>query len=229
MQTIEATGLPLLLPGRKVERERVRYLIAKAARDFADLVKNASLDVADCETLREGQFGETHFEGYIDALLVDASGKNYVIDHKWATKHRYRAEEMEHGHHLQLAAYSWLQSCLTGAFPEAGYYMIRQRRLLFTDSQPFSTAQHVSSDSLQVIWDKIVQSYNRELQQLTDGWICASGVSPETPVPADLKQLEMRLTGHGIATRCGAIHSSHGRDNLTSFITRNRDGSLRER
>jgi hypothetical protein len=75
------------------------------------------------------------------------------------------------------------QSCITGAFPEAGYYMIRQRRLLFTEPQPFAAAQHVPSLPPRKIWENTARSYDRALDTLAKGGICAAGVSPETSVP----------------------------------------------
>lgn len=181
-ELVATIGLPLLQRGRNVERESAKRLLTLAAQHFSKIIRDSDLDVVACEARKEATFGEGKFVGDVDVLLKTKDGSPIIVDYKWSKRIRYRIEEIEKSQHLQLAAYSWLESISTGAFAHAGYYMLRQRRLLHCGEGQLKIGEHMASPPLENIWQSIEAAYRSAIGSLHEGSICATGV-PETETP----------------------------------------------
>jgi len=176
-ELVETVGLPLLLRGSTLERQNARRLLVESASEFARLLAAAGWHVDGCEVHKEATFGEGTFIGDLDIVLKDMSGNSFIIDYKWSDGLKYRISEMENSHHLQLAAYAWLESFDTNKFGRVGYYMLRQRRLLHCGDAVLSVGQQVESLPLAEIWKNAGIDYLTAVGQLVDGSICATGVA----------------------------------------------------
>ncbi|MEW6499799.1 MAG: PD-(D/E)XK nuclease family protein, partial [Cyanobacteriota bacterium] len=80
---VASVGLPLLAPGRNVERNSVRRSIIESAKSFMQLLDDEQLIVESCESRKERAFGDGKFVGTIDILLRNLVGARVVVDHKW--------------------------------------------------------------------------------------------------------------------------------------------------
>ena len=123
---------PFLMPGRNRDRDEVQRHITDAAAELFKLMRNTRLSVVSAEQLHEGVLDEkTSLIGFIDLLLQTESHSPVVVDLKWSNNDRYRREEIAEGRPVQLATYSHLvKGGGHGAQPPAGYFMLKQQRLL---------------------------------------------------------------------------------------------------
>ena len=174
---VETVGLPLLLPGKNLERQNAKRLIVESAVEFARLLTSAGLIPEGCEVHKEATFGQGNFIGDLDIVLKDSSGNSFIVDYKWSRGLKYKISEISKAHQLQLAAYAWLESIDTNQFGRVGYYMLRQKRLLHCGDTPLSIGQQVLSLPVAEIWQNAESDYQTILGQLGEGSICASGVT----------------------------------------------------
>jgi ATP-dependent helicase/nuclease subunit B len=183
-ELVETVGLPLLLRGKNLERENAKRLLVDSVNEFGRLLRAAGLQVDGCEMHKEAAFGQGVFIGDLDILLKDKSGNSFIVDYKWNQGIKYRISEIEKAHHLQLAAYAWLESIETNKFGRVGYYMMRQRRLIHCGDTSLSIGQQVDSLPLAEIWENAENEFLSSIGLLSDGSICASGVQTDEAMPS---------------------------------------------
>lgn len=200
---------PLLLSGQTLERERARTSIAAAARTLATLITGAGLTVQACEERRDIVMPDgTKLGGIIDMLLVDAQGRPIIFDLKWSSRDTYHHAAIAEGRPIQLAVYSRLMAGQQTAVP-AGYFMIKQRNLLFTAAAPFPVGTHVpGSNDLHTVWHNTWESRRRALDRLRSGVVHATGVpdadgkGPADPTDPLILEPSCRFCDYG--RLCGA-------------------------
>ena len=177
---------PLLRVGNSVEYQRAKVGVVDAIRQFVIIISNAGLTMRGCEQEIEVPFEPGQkFKGFLDLALEDARGNSIIIDLKWSKQDRYRRDEVQEGRALQLAAYAWLEE-QSGRHPiGAGYFMMRQQTLLFTEPVPFSKAHHVPGSDLQQTWRDLRQAYVQRMAQLEAGELIVKGV------PADQEDTDV--------------------------------------
>jgi hypothetical protein len=183
-ELVETVGLPLLLRGKNLERQNAKRLLVESANDFGRLLTAAGLQVDGCEINKEGAFGQGAFVGDLDILLKDKGGNSFIVDYKWSHGINYRISEIEKAHHLQLAAYAWLESIETNKFGRVGYYLMRQRRLIHCGDTSLLIGQQVDSLPLAEIWKNAENEFLSIIEQLKDGSICAKGVQSDEAMPS---------------------------------------------
>ena len=167
----------LLLPGQAMMHERAVANIKASIVQLMTLIGQAGLRVAGCEMPVTGRLAVDgpDITGRLDLLLQDSKGRSIVLDLKWANKADYRREELASDKAIQLAVYAATQSDCEGA----GYYMLAQRRLLFSTQAPFPEACHVSGSNLARIARNLADGFTSRMSDFADGNIIAAGVEGE--------------------------------------------------
>ena len=142
------------------------------------ILNTCGLSVAATERPLECSLdNQSDLAGIVDVELTDRDGRPAVVDLKWSNRDRYRREEIAEGRPVQLAAYARLVKGEDGAaLPPAGYFMIKQRRLLAVDSAPFPVESRIEGNGLDSVWDAIIEVRNRTLEEMGAGHVVAAGV-----------------------------------------------------
>jgi len=167
-------ALPLLLPGRIVERTQIRKAVSDAIFDFQEMITREGFRVTETELRRRKGLLAGDLVGQLDLILQGANLNEYVVDFKWARNLKYKRDEIKEGRHLQLAIYALLQG---DELPvDAGYYMVKQKRLLSATSLLFPSEDVGSPISLEELWNSAITTYKTESEALSNGVVCAKGV-----------------------------------------------------
>lgn len=173
-------ALPLLLPGRIVERTHIRKALADAIFDFEEMISREGFRITETELRRrKSLLTSGELVGQLDLVLQGANLNEYVVDFKWAGNLKYKRDEIKEGRHLQLAVYAILQK---NELPvDAGYYMVKQKRLLSATSLQFPSEYVGSPMSLDELWNSAITTYEVESEILSKGLVCAKGVDVMHP------------------------------------------------
>lgn len=166
---------PLALPGREVIRYRAAQDIADAIRTLAELLEQARVRVIGCEVERQMPLGDCELLGRLDLVCETPDRQRAVVDLKWTKNSRFREAELSEGRSVQLATYAKLATAESEAFSSAGYFMLRQKRLLFRGQQPFPEDTWIEGPPLDVVWQSVNDARLQILQRLVDGEITAEG------------------------------------------------------
>ena len=174
-------GSPLLLPGRRLDQEDVRRNTISTAVALSGVLDTCGLSVAATERRRECSLdNQTDLAGIVDVELTDRDGRPAVVELKWSNHDRYHREEIAEGRPVQLAVYARLVKGEGGdALPPSTYFMIKQRRLLAVDSDPFPVESRIEGKGLDSVWDAVVEFRNRALEGMGAGRVVAAGVETE--------------------------------------------------
>ena len=177
-QMLPELASPLLLPGRVRDREDVRRNTTESAVALVGLLAACGLSVAATERRHECRLdGRTNLGGIVDLQLTTQDGRPAIVDLKWSNTDRYRRAEIAEARPVQLATYArLLKGKGSDSFPPAAYYMIKQRRLLAVDAQPFPAQFQIDGSDLASVWDAIVRVRKRTLGELAAGRVVATGV-----------------------------------------------------
>lgn len=199
---------PICQPGAAVSYRRARAAVREAMRMLVGEITAAGLHVRATEgyvtgTFRSGQ----KLQGYLDLVLSDAHKRSIILDLKWSRSDRYRAQEIRENRALQLAGYTALEESNGRHVAGAGYFMLGQQRLLFTEPVPFGESHHVAGTSLHSLWDTIVNAYSEHIQAVEAGRLTARGVETdddppeEEPNPTPAFEAPCRFCDYGVL--CG--------------------------
>ena len=173
-------GSPLLLPGQVRHRDELRRNTIESAVVLVAIMRGAGLSVSSTEQgLTCNLDDETELVGTLDLKLATRQGSPVIMDLKWANRAKYRQAEIEHGRPVQLATYARLLRGGSNDFPPAGYFMIKQRRMLAVDAEPFPRHVRIDGSDLQSVWGAIVEVRKRILDELAGGRVIATGVETE--------------------------------------------------
>jgi hypothetical protein len=168
-------ALPLLLPGRMVERTHVRKALSDAIFNFQTMVCNSGFHVLQTEVRQRTSLLGGELVGQLDLVLQDEKSHQYVVDFKWARNLKYKRDEIKQGRHLQLAIYATLQR-IGENIVDAGYYMLKQKRLLSASSLLFPSEDVGSPITLEGLWNTAIATCKTEFEALSNGVVCAKGI-----------------------------------------------------
>jgi hypothetical protein len=204
------SAAPLLRPGYTVEYERAKARVSDSIRLLVQMIADAGLRVRGVEEEVVVPFAPGQdFGGYLDLVLEDEKGRSVILDLKWSSRDKYRREEVQEGRALQLAAYTWLEEQAGRTSLGAGYFMLRQQSLLFTESHPFSASHHVPGSDLKQTWTTLRAAYDRRMEQLEQGDILVKGVpagAEETDIDP-MPQVEPGCRFCDYSSLCGATNA----------------------
>ena len=174
-------GSPLLLPGRLREREDLVRNTVESAVVLVGILKNRGLSVSATERSISCPLDErSELQGIVDLELVSADGRPAIVDLKWSDRDRYRRQEISEARPVQLAAYArLLQGGEMHRFPPGAYFMIKQRRLLAVDAEPFPPEFRIEGTDLSDVWGAVMEVRDGALRELAAGRVVARGVDPD--------------------------------------------------
>ncbi len=180
-------GSPLLLPGRLREREDLLRNTIESAVVLVGILKNRGLSVHATERSVSSPLDErSELQGIVDLELVSADGRPAIVDLKWSERDRYRRQEISEARPVQLAVYArLLQGGETQRFPPGAYFMIKQRRLLAVDAEPFPPELRIEGSDLSEVWDAVMAVRGGALRELAAGRVVATGVEPDDGADSD--------------------------------------------
>jgi ATP-dependent helicase/nuclease subunit B len=145
-RSVAGEAATLLRPGRDLELRRARDTIAAAARGLVQTLAEAGLRPIGKETATRGTLAGQPWKGSADLVLEGPRGKA-VLDLKQGGA-AYRKEALAKGAALQLALYAQGLATPAGALPPAGFFIVRDQRLLTVDGDAFTGAETVEGPSL---------------------------------------------------------------------------------
>ncbi|MBX9685304.1 MAG: PD-(D/E)XK nuclease family protein [Candidatus Obscuribacterales bacterium] len=174
-------ALPLMKASMSLQVRRFRESLRKSVSLLVSLLNEAELKVIACELSGAKSFLDSQFVGSVDLVCRNREGQIQIIDLKWTKNSKYRRAEMQEGKALQLAAYSWLlgdEMQISGA----GYFMLKQSTLYFTEDSPFPSNYYVPGSDLLVTWDAAIKKYSSGFEQILSGFLVARGLEDSTCV-----------------------------------------------
>ncbi len=142
---VAAEAAPLVRPGREVERDAARTLVGGAAAALLRHVKAGGWTARATEEEVSGTFAGKLVDGRID-LVLEKAGKQAVVDFKLSGG-KYRRDELEQGHALQLALYAAMLKKGGDALPPSGYLTLDDGQLLTVHPQAFPGATVIDGPS----------------------------------------------------------------------------------
>ncbi|AGA32925.1 hypothetical protein TVNIR_1252 [Thioalkalivibrio nitratireducens DSM 14787] len=138
-ELLEREGANLHLPGRQREAEELRWVAERALWTLLQHLHSSSATSVRIGESVLGSFSGGRFTGRIDLLAVDANGHEAVVDLKWS-RAKARCEELRGDRQLQLAIYAQLRQQVSGRWPDEGYFVLNEARLLAQSARRFPDA-----------------------------------------------------------------------------------------
>lgn len=178
---------PLLLPGYARELAFARQRVPDALASLSAILARGGAAVVGLEVEHERDFGTVKVASRIDLVVRGPDGRQAIVDLKWTEKgasaHR---DKLAEGRAIQLATYSRLVEP-DGAGAPAGYYLLRQGRLLAEAGSPLAHEEIMVSRGLADTWDAIAQDSVRLTALAGSGHGIAVGISgADEHLPANL-------------------------------------------
>lgn len=137
-------GANLFQPGKGAERENFISTAKRSVTTLCTHLRNASVVKIEMEAVAKGQFAGGDLGGYIDMLLTNDRGEQAVLDLKWGGG-KYRQEDLKKNTAMQLVTYSYLKR-QGSVWPQVGYFVLSEARLLSQSSQFFKSAEVCDPD-----------------------------------------------------------------------------------
>lgn len=177
---------PLLLPGRASELAFARDRIPDALAVLAGFLARGRFVVEGVETEHERRLGPARVAGRVDLLVRGPDGRRAVVDLKWTRNGAgARRRELAEGRAIQLATYARLVET-DGAPAAAGYFLLRQRRLLAEEGSPLAAEGIRVARGLGRTWDAAARDGGRLRALAGMGTGVAAGIAgAEKRLPDD--------------------------------------------
>lgn len=145
-RSVAGEAATFLRPGRELDRTRARDTIASAARALVEALAESGLRPVGAETPTAGVLSGHPWRGSADLVLDGPRGKA-ILDLKQGGT-AYRKDALAKGEALQLALYAQGLADPPGDLPPAGFFIVRDRRLLTVDGEAFTSAEAIEGPSL---------------------------------------------------------------------------------
>jgi ATP-dependent helicase/nuclease subunit B len=172
---VDEMASPLRLPGAAADYARALSRLPVAmetlARGLADLgatVIGAEVERDAADALAPG----VALNGRLDLLVGAATGEPAVLDMKWSRTDRYRREEIQQGHSVQLAVYGRILGT-EGAPAPGAYFMLSQARLLPAGDNLFGPSGGSGAPGLAEVWSNTQASWQARMDHLDGGRVAA--------------------------------------------------------
>ncbi|KAB1068577.1 PD-(D/E)XK nuclease family protein [Methylobacterium planeticum] len=178
---------PLLLPGHARELAFARQRIPDALASLSSILARGRFAIEGLEVEHERDFGMVKVASRIDLVVRGPDGARAIIDLKWtengATARHY---ELAEGRAIQLATYGRLVDP-DGAGAPAGYFLLRQQRLLAEEGSPLAHEEITVTRGLADTWDAVARDSARLAALAGSGRGIAAGVAgAQEHLPEDL-------------------------------------------
>ena len=162
----------LFLPGHEDLRASALSTTALAARELFRRIDGMGLEVHQVEQPVEAKLFKNDLRGTPDLVL---GARRVVIDLKWSGD-THRAQTLESGTALQLAAYSYLvRENATDAFPPTAYFIMRSRRLMTTEPHRLGDGERIEGPPVEETWLRVHNATRARFLELYRGHARAPG------------------------------------------------------
>jgi hypothetical protein len=184
-ERIDEIAAPLRLPEHAAALSEAAQRMPLAMAALARTLKANDLVVDAVETEVSGNFGDAlAMRGVIDMLARDRQGASVILDQKWSRREKYRVEELEKGHAVQLATYRALLGRPDVA--GAGYFMLRQGQFVTLEDSGLA-GRAVKGPDLDETWFNVAESWRVLRAAGEAGALVACGVEgSEQLLPEEL-------------------------------------------
>jgi hypothetical protein len=167
---------PLLMPGKSLERTRLRRAIKDAALHLSYVLAEGEYAAIECETEHSASKDGLTLRGRTDVLISDYRGYDIVLDLKLARTTLYHRKSLSEGKAIQLAAYSWMVESERQRPSVAAYYMLAQKQLLGSAKEPLAEHTYVQGPPLSRTFETLVANYLTHLKHINSGSVYATGI-----------------------------------------------------
>lgn len=178
---IQQIALPLAQPGKQVERMKFEEKMLAALDALFKSMVAANIRTVHSERNFTYNDSLCQLTSEIDLFCELDDGRFAIIDMKWGSYEKYRAE-LKAGRPLQLATYAYIAersptepaAVRFGQFADAGYFILSLAELLCTNNLTFPTATVVQPDELtsfKLTWQQLEKTLRWRLAQLQQGQI----------------------------------------------------------
>jgi len=160
-QVIETEGAVLLMHGRRTDYEGLRYRLRRALMTLLAQLKAAGVANVQSELELKGHYPGGEILGYADLVLTNRDGKRAIVDMKWGGAKKY-AGKLAENTHLQLGIYAELLRQQTGAWPDLGYYILAEAKLIAQHDEYFPDGGKVNKkieESTPHLWERFKKSH----------------------------------------------------------------------
>ncbi len=173
-EVVAEEGAVLLMAGRRGDYERLRLILECAIHEIQRQFMAAGIDLVQPERDLAGTFPGGELEGKADLVVRNTSGRQAIIDMKWAGANGHQERLAKH-RHLQLALYAEMLRQETGACPGVSYFVLEVARLLAPNTGFFPEARSVRSriteDAPPELWDQFLSAWKWRRSQIDGGKI----------------------------------------------------------
>ena len=172
-KVVEAQGAVLLMHGRRSDYEGLRYRLGRALKNLLVQLKSANISTVQSELELKGSYSGGKILGYADLVLTNEQGQHAIVDMKWGGKKKY-TEKMTENTHLQLGIYAELLRQQTGTWPEVGYYILAESKLITQHDHYFPDASIVNKsidESTPHLWERFKATHSWRSELMQDGMI----------------------------------------------------------
>lgn len=172
-KVVETQGAVLLMHGRRSDYEGLRYSLRRAIKNLMIQLKSANISTVQSELELKGSYSGGEILGYADLVLTNAQGHHAIVDMKWGGKSKY-TKKMTENTHLQLGIYAEILRQQTGKWPEVGYYILAESKLITQHDNYFpdaSIANKSIDESTPHLWERFKATHAWRSKLMQDGMI----------------------------------------------------------
>ncbi|MGZ8983015.1 MAG: PD-(D/E)XK nuclease family protein [Methylotenera sp.] len=168
---VETEGAVLLMHGRRSDYEGLRYRLRRALTTLLVQLKSAGVNTVQSELELNGHYSGGDIIGYADLVLTNNQGNHAIVDMKWGGVKKYTGKLTENTH-LQLGIYAELLRQKAGAWPDVGYYVLAESKLITQHDNYFPDATVVNKkieESTPHLWERFKETHAWRSQLLLEG------------------------------------------------------------
>ena len=172
-KVVETQGAVLMMHGRRSDYEGLRYRLRRAIKSLLVQLKSANITNVKSELELRGHYSGGEILGYADLVLTNKQGISAIVDMKWGGKNKY-TEKLTENAHLQLGIYAELLRQKTGTWPEVGYYILAESKLITQSDNYFPEAIVVNKkidESTPHLWERFKTTHAWRSKLMQDGMI----------------------------------------------------------
>ena len=136
-------------------------------------LRSAGIYTVQSELELKGHYSGGEILGYADLVITNKHGISAIVDMKWGGKNKYTKKLTENAH-LQLGIYAELLRQKTGTWPEVGYYILAESKLITQSDNYFPEASVVNKkidESTPHLWERFKATHAWRSKLMQDGMI----------------------------------------------------------
>ncbi len=168
---IETQGAVLLMDGRRADYQGLRYALRRALSRLLTQLKSADVSKVHAEMELNGIFPGGKILGYADLVISNQHGQQAIVDMKWGGVKKYSTRLAENTQ-LQLGIYAELLRQQSANWPDTGYFVLSEAKLLTQHNHYFPESTVIvnkTEESTPHLWTRFIESYAWRNELLKQG------------------------------------------------------------